>query len=191
MGQIVTPVLGEAMQVAYLVRDMDAMLRTWTEVLRVGPFVELTSVPPVDGNYYGTPTRPHLRMAWSFMGTTQIAVLQQLNDAPGPYTDFLKSGREGIEHIGYWPRDAAVARAHLESHGLKRCYEVKTGGGVVYYDPPPGMDARIAVIEPSESRDRIYGVLKGLVRGWDGDRPVRRYPTMADFLKEQGVSATW
>ncbi len=191
MSQIVTPVLGDAMQVAYLVRDMDAMLRTWTEVLRVGPFVELTSVPPVDGNYYGVPTRPQLRMAWSFMGTTQIAVLQQLNDAPGPYTDFLKSGREGIEHIGYWPKDAAIARAHLEAQGLKRCYEVKTGGGVVYYDPPPGMDARIAVIEPSDSRDRIYGVLKGLVRTWDGSRPVRRYPTMADFLKEQGVTANW
>ncbi len=191
MSTVQSPLLGEAMQLAHVVRDLDAALRAFTGTLGIGPFLELTEVPPVDAIYRGHPTRPHLRMAWSFHGTTQIAVLQQLNEAPSPYLDFLRSRREGIEHVGYWPADAAAARQHLERNGLTRCYEVKTGGGVVYYDPPPGMDARIAIIEPSEMRPRIYGALQTLVRAWDGSDPVRRYPTMADFLRAQGIAGGW
>lgn len=184
-------ILGSAMQVAHVVRDLDAALVTFTRTLGIGPFLELTSVPPVDAVYRGVPTRPLLRMAWSFHGTTQIAVLQQLNDAPSPYLDFLASGREGIEHVGYWPEDAAAARRHLEACGLTRCYEVRTGGGVVYYDPPPGFDARIAVIEPTKSRPLVYGALQQLVQAWDGRDPVRRHATMAEFLSAQGIEGGW
>jgi hypothetical protein len=191
MAGSATPILGEAMQLAYVVRDLDAMLRFWTETMRVGPFLELTDVPPVEGYYHGVPTRPHLRMAWSFVGTTQVSVLQQLNDAPSPHLDFIKSGRQGIEHVGYWPKDAEAARRHLEGQGLKRCYEVRTGGGVVYYDPPPGMDTRISVIEASAGREKIYALLKRLVGDWDGQRPVRRYPKMSDFLAEHGIDGGW
>ena len=179
--------LGRTMQVAFVARDVEALIHSWAKVLGVGRFALITDSPPVEAVYHGQPTRPKLLMGWSFHGDTQIAVLQQLNDAPSPYVDFLASGREGIEHLGFWPPQPALAHRRLIRAGLKRIYEIPASGAV-YYEPPPGMDANISLLEPSRQRDRIYRALKARVRNWNGRKPVQRYATMRDFLDDLGVT---
>ncbi|HXC39627.1 MAG TPA: VOC family protein [Burkholderiales bacterium] len=178
--------LGRAMQLAFVTRDIETLLHTWTKVLGLGPFALITDNPPVNAIYRGKPTQPEILMGWTFFQNTQIAVLQQLNDAPSPQRDFIQSGREGIEHIGFWPPDPAHAARRLERMGLQQIYDIP-GSATRYYEAPPGMQEHISLLEPSPARERIYRGLRAWSKDWDGKRPVRRYATMAKFWADLGV----
>ena len=96
--------LGRAMQLGFVVPNLDLALESWTQVLRIGPFLRLPGEQTVDARFGGAPTAPRLRVAWAFSGTTQIALIEQLNDAPSPYV-----GRRGLEHLGFWVDDLEMA----------------------------------------------------------------------------------
>ena len=51
-------VFGPIRQIAFVVRDLDASLRYWTETLGVGPFFALRNVSPVQYQYRGQPSEP-------------------------------------------------------------------------------------------------------------------------------------
>jgi len=67
--------LGRAMQLAFVTRDIETLLHTWTKVLGLGPFALITDNPPVNAIYRGKPTQPEILMGWTFFQNTQIAVL--------------------------------------------------------------------------------------------------------------------
>jgi len=175
------------MQIAFVARDIEKLIHSWTKVLRVGPFALITDAPPVEAIYRGKPTRPKILMGWSFLGDTQIAVLQQLNDAPTPQLDFIQSGREGIEHLGFWPANPAAARKHLVKMGYKHIYEIPGKGATSYFEPPLSLDVRISILEPSPTRERIYKALKARAKNWNGRKAVYRYRTNAEFMDDLGI----
>lgn len=181
------PFLGKAMQLAFVARDIEKLIHSWTRVLKVGPFALITDAPPVNAVYRGKPTQPKILMGWAFFNDTQIAVLQQLNDAPSPQLDFINSGREGLEHMGFWPEKPNAARRHLVKLGYRHVYEVPAAGATSYYEPPPSLDLRIAILDPSPVRDRIYKALKARARTWNGRKAVHRYRTNAEFMDDLGI----
>jgi hypothetical protein len=179
--------LGEAMQIAFVARDIEKLIHSWTKVLKVGPFALITDAPPVHAIYHGKDTYPKILMGWSFLGTTQIAILQQLNDAPTPQLDFINSGREGIEHIGFWPPKPAAVRKHLVKMGYQHIYEVPGAGATSYFEPPAGLGVRISILEPVPVREKIYRALKKRAQNWNGRKGVYRYKTNAEFMDDLGV----
>lgn len=38
-------------------------------------------------------------------GPLQIELIQQRNDAPSMYRDFLAEGHEGLQYVAYWTED--------------------------------------------------------------------------------------
>jgi Glyoxalase/Bleomycin resistance protein/Dioxygenase superfamily len=178
-------VLGECVQIAFVVADLTIALPQWAEALGMGPFIQVDPFT-VDAWYLGNPTKPTLTTAHTFLGDTQIAVVQQLDDAPTPYRDFLRSGKTGIEHLGFSPPDPGDAIRYLESRGRTRIYEVRSPDGQVvpYYEGPEGMDTHIALLARDAARDRLYDAIKQVVRHWDGSVPLRKYPSLAAFLVE-------
>ena len=46
-----------------------------------------------------------MSVALANSGDLQIELIQQRNDAPSMYKEFLDSGREGLQHMSYWTRD--------------------------------------------------------------------------------------
>src|SRR4051812_21682473 len=97
----VAAVLGNTVQWGYVVRDLEAAMRHWTEVLRVGPFIAIGDFGKVQARHRGEPTDVKLVCAFSYLGDIQIELIQQLNDAPSPYMEFLAAGREGLQHHGF------------------------------------------------------------------------------------------
>ena len=97
-------IFGAIIQNGYVVHDIQAAMRHWIEVLGVGPwfYVERLLVP--DFTYKGQPSPVHISLALANSGPLQVELIQQRNDAPSLYRDFLNAGHEGLQHIGYGTR---------------------------------------------------------------------------------------
>jgi len=55
-----------------------------------------------------------MRVALANAGDLQIKLIEQTNDSPSMYRDFLSAGNEGLQHVAYWSLDFEddLQRAH-------------------------------------------------------------------------------
>ena len=172
---------GSIRQIAFVVRDLDLTLRYWTETMGVGPFFVLRRMRPEGYRYRGAPSpAPLLSVALGTSGDLQVELIEQHDELPSAYRDFLAAGREGFQHVSSWltraeydetRARAIAARATIAHEGIV------PGSGVrfAYFatdDTPGGLVYEIAdVLEPG-----IYPLMQmiaGAANGWDGTDPVR------------------
>ena len=186
-----SPLLGPATQLGFVVRDVEAAMRHWIDVFGVGPFICMehgTSQPPPVTYMRGEPVSVELKLGFAFMGEVQIELIEQRNDAPSPYTEFLAAGREGLQHLGFWMHDHAQATRVVEGAGYKPVYEIRVAGQdlpIVYYDSPAVYGPMLELVPPKWRRSRE--AIRKMTGDWIGGDPVLRYDTYAEFLLEAGV----
>lgn len=189
---LLPPMLGRKAQIAFVVRDLDESLRFWTEVMKVGPFVVIdNSVAGRRVVYRGKETAMDSSLAFSYVGDVQIEIVHQTNDEPSPFKDFLESGREGLQHIAFWPPDFEGTCAELEQLGFSEMLSMYTNDGarnVVYYEAPAHIGVMVEIVPWTESRAAYFGRIQRLANNWDGTRPVRRFASREAFL-ESGEGA--
>ena len=115
-------IFGDVRQNGYVVRDIESALRHWTEVLGVGPFWYFEQAPVEDFRYRGEPSDVVVSIGLAQSGPLQIELIQQRNDAPSMYRDFLAAGHEGLQHIAYWTTtfDADMERIADEGYRVER-----------------------------------------------------------------------
>src|SRR5713101_108859 len=106
---------GSIRQIAFVVHDLELALQYWTQTLGVGPFFVLRRLSPETFRYQGKPSPPPcLSIALGNSGDVQVELIQQHDEQPSAYRDFLASGREGLQHVASWLTraefDATMAR---------------------------------------------------------------------------------
>ena len=187
-----SPLMGNRLQWGFVVRDLEAAMRFWTEVMNVGPFIHIAELADVECRHRGALSDVQQVNAFSYYGDVQIEIIQQINDAPSPYTEFLASGREGFQHLGFWVDDPVEKLTKLEAGGCQAVYSARLLGAEhpSIYCEAPGLGVMLEVSHATAQKAQLYAAMAELVRDWDGSRPVRRYRTMLDFAQEQGVP-TW
>ena len=82
---------GEIRQLGYVVPDIVAAMDYWSTVLGVGPFFYAERVPVVNFTYRGAPSAPVTSVALANSGAVQVELIQQRNDAPTMYRDFVQA----------------------------------------------------------------------------------------------------
>ncbi len=166
---------GPVRQNGYVVRDIDAALRHWTEVLGVGPFFYFERAPIEDFHYYGEPSSLEVSIALSNSGPLQIELIQQRNDAPSMYRDFLKAGREGLQHVAYWTTDfhADVARYRERGFAIGQSGTVGEQGEFVYLDCETHPGTVVEISNVAGPKGELFAALAEIAEGWDGADPVR------------------
>ena len=92
---------GEIRQVAYLVPDIEAAMRYWSESLGVGPWFYNPKVPIRNFFHRGQRHEPHNSVALANAGGLQIELLQPRNDVPSMYREFREAGLQGVQHFAY------------------------------------------------------------------------------------------
>jgi len=179
--------LGERVQLAFVVKDMNAAINYWTETLRIGPFVVIEkSRGDRDILYRGKPTPVDFSVAFAYMGDVQIEFIQPTDDEPSIYKEFLGSGREGFHHVAYWPKDFEGACAYVESNGFTEISSVRMKDGtlnVAYYETPAHVGTIVEIVPLTKDRLAYFSRIQRLSQTWDGvTRPVRRFVDRAAFL---------
>src|ERR687888_391518 len=85
-------IFGDLIQNGYVVRDIEAAMRHWIEVLGVGPWFYIEHLAVPDFTYKGQPSPVDVSLALANSGPLQVELIQQRNDAPSLYRDFLNAG---------------------------------------------------------------------------------------------------
>ena len=180
------PMLGRRVQLSFIVADLDAALRYWTETMKVGPFIVIEK--SADNRrivHRGRDTAVEYSLAFSYLGDVQIELVHQTNDAPSPFKEFLDSGRSGLQHIAFWPEDYAGTCRHLEQSGFKEVCSMYLSDGtrnVSYYETPDAVGTVVEIVPMTPARTAYFGRIKTLANTWDGSRPVRRFVNREAFL---------
>lgn len=168
---------GEIRQNGYVVRDIEAALAHWTEVLGVGPFFYFERAPIRNFRYRGEPSEVEVSIALGNWGPLQIELIEQRNDAPSMYRDFLAAGHEGLQHVACWTERFDADLARLEKQGLAVGQAGEAGGpdGRFVYFATCGAHPGTAVelSEVSGPKGRFFAAIADAARTWDGSDPVR------------------
>ncbi|MDD5399504.1 MAG: VOC family protein [Dehalococcoidia bacterium] len=167
--------LGPVRQVGYVVKDIEKSMREWL-ALGVGPWHYIDNLPIENFHYMGRPYDPQLSIALANSGYVQIELIQQRNDVPSLFRDFLSTVGEGPQHISHWVYDFDEKSKLLLDLG----YRIGHSGIIfstlrfAYFinDQMPG-----TIIEISDLNDMTEEYFKSVAEAasnWDGADPIRR-----------------
>lgn len=169
-------IFGEIRQNGYVVHDIHAAMEHWTRVLGVGPFFYVEKPPIEDFRYRGEPSDLDVSIALSNSGALQIELIQQRNQAPSMYRDFLDAGHEGLQHVAYWTETFDADFGRVEKLG----YEVGQSGQVggpdgrfVYFTAEGHPGTVIELSEISGPKGELFKFIAETSREWDGSDPIR------------------
>ncbi len=162
-------------QLAYVVRDLDAALRYWTETLKVGPFFLFEHCALLDQRYCGGPSAVDVSLALGNSGALQIELIYQHNDEPSVYKEFLDAGRVGVHHFGLMPVDYAAACAQYRALGFEAAFECTVGGApLTYFDTVKTLGHYTELWDNSAVFKDLFLMVEDAAKGWDGRDPVRK-----------------
>ena len=168
---------GTVRQNGYVVRDIEAAMKHWTEVLAVGPFFYLERAPIEAFHYRGEPSDLQVSIALAGWGPLQIELIQQRNEAPSMYRDFLAAGHEGLQHVACWTEHFDEDLARLIGLGHQIGQSGQAGGPdgrFVYFATEAHPGTVVELSEISGAKGRVFEHIAETARTWDGSDPVRR-----------------
>jgi Glyoxalase/Bleomycin resistance protein/Dioxygenase superfamily len=169
-------IFGAACQNGYFVRDIRAAMNHWVNVMGVGPWYYIDKVKTDYFRHRGQDSAMEMSVALANSGDLQIELIQQRNDAPSMYKEFLDSGREGLQHMSYWTRDYQALYDRALSLGYKVGHEGQIGGEkgrFAYFDTQAHPGTVVEISDISGSKGSFFEHIRKVAAGWDGADPIR------------------
>jgi hypothetical protein len=170
---------GTLFQVGYVVRDLDAALEHWVEVLGIGPFFLVPM--PIVFSYLNIDDKPAgdtnliARNALAYSGDTQIELIVP-GTAASTYHEFLDAGCRGVHHLGFESPNLEAQLARAIGAGDKVVLQGELPGfKFAYLEPKSEFDGpTIELVEMSPDAKAMFAKIKAGSIGWDGRNPVRK-----------------
>ncbi len=163
-------------QLGFVVRDLDAAMRFWTQHMGVGPFYVFNQVLALEFFYRGEPTAADGRIALANSGPLQIELIEQRNAAPSSYRDFLGAGHEGLHHVGFFTEnfDADLRRALDAGLEVEQSAVLFSPEGKLAYFASSGPAGTIQeLIAVHDGNRELFKLIADSSLNWDGVDPVR------------------
>lgn len=156
-------------QLGFVVRDLDATIAFWNKRMGVGPFI-VNIREWEDLKYYGETSNVKAKFSTACAGETFIELIQPLTKAKSVYNDFLNSGQEGLQHIGYFTDNFENDyRACLESGWVVAQEAASTHDSTTwfaYFDAPNEKGPQIELIEMSPEKRVRFGAIRHQSELW-------------------------
>ena len=166
--------LGPIMQNGFVVPDWRKAALHWADKLGVGPFFVVEHVEFSECRYRGETTSIDMSVAIAYAGGFQIELVEQHNDAPSIYRDFLAANAPGLQHVGALTEDLDAA---LDLNGLRNriVQDGVTAAGqrFAYVDTVMHNGTMLEIIETDEAMQKSFDYMRKAAADWDGSRPVR------------------
>ncbi len=169
------PVLpGPIRKNAYIVTDLDAAIEPWLSI-GVGPWFVMRSLEQSGSEYRGRPTAPVVSIAFANSGELQIELIQQHDDSPSIFREFLGGGGTGFHHVAFWCDDFDAAMAAGGGAGWEVAHRGNAGGVArfAYFDAGGFSSTVIEVMELNDATRWMTAKVRDAAIAWDGVDPVR------------------
>jgi hypothetical protein len=169
-------VFGQPAQMGYVVKDVEAGIEQWLAI-GVGPWFYVETVETDYFRHRGESSDPQLSIALANSGSWQIELIQQRNEAPSMYREFLDAGNEGFQHISYWSDEYQDLYDRVLSLGYVVGHEGQIGGELgrfayVEHEKAPG--AVIEISDVSGPKGQFFEYIREVASDWDGSEPIRK-----------------
>ena len=167
---------GDVRQNGYVVRDIEAAMRYWVDTLGVGPWFYLERAPIERFVHRGEPSPIEVSIALANSGPMQIELIQQRNDAPSGYLEFLDECGEGLQHVAYWTETFDETCAQAAGLGLEVLHSGQVNGPdgrFVYYETRGHPGTVLEVSEVSGAKGRFFDHIRRVSAEWDGAEAIR------------------
>jgi catechol 2,3-dioxygenase-like lactoylglutathione lyase family enzyme len=179
---------GPIRQVGHVVSDINRTMQYWTETLGIGPFYVMPEIPFANFHYRGRPSpSPIVTLAFAQSGDLQIELIQQHNDAPSAYREFLSAGREGMQHVSSWFDDRMAydrTRKAMIEAGMTIVHESMTEDGMprfIYFETGRPDAPLVELSEALLPEVRMVpDIVAAEAVNWDGQNPVRYFPSLPE-----------
>ena len=168
-------IFGPTRQNGYVVRDIEAAMAHWVK-LGVGPWFYFETVPVRDFVYRGAPGRISCSIALANSGELQLELIQQRDDAPSLYRDFLAAHGEGLQHLSAWTTDMSGELARLQGLGFTVAQSGLIGPNQFVYFDTQGNHAStvMELYDVSGTPGAFFEDIRRAAAAWDGSEPIRR-----------------
>lgn len=169
--------VGQIIQMAYVVEDMEAAIDWWIRDTRTGPWFLLESFVGDDHVYRGEKSRADVRIAMAFAGHMQIELIQPKDDNPSVYRDTVLARGYGFHHVGIGVEDVDAEIVAYQARGYALAFRatVPTGGAVAYLDGGPAHPGFIELIPITPLMDKAFTGFWQASIDWNGEAPIRRF----------------
>jgi hypothetical protein len=167
---------GPITQNGYVVRDLSAAMDHWINVMGVGPWFHVERVKTDYFRHRGRDSHVEMSIALANSGDLQIELIQQLNDAPSMYKEFLDAGHEGLQHVAFWTTEYQAMYDDALQRGYKVGHEGQIGGEkgrFCYFDTTGHPGSVIEISDISGNKGRFFEHIRKAAAGWDGREPIR------------------
>lgn len=168
---------GPIRQNGYVVRDIRAAMDHWVKVLGVGPWFYFDRVKVDWFRHRGADSNLEVSIALANSGELQLELIQQRNDAPSLYKEFLDAGHEGLQHVAFWTTDYQSVYDRALSLGYVVGHEGQIGGEqgrFAYFDTQQHPGTVLELSDISGPKGWFFEhVVKRAAMDWDGSDPIR------------------
>lgn len=173
--------LGPIRQLGYVVDDIEAGMKHWSDVMGVGPWFYNPQVPIEDYLYDGKSYQPHNSVALANSGPMQVELIQTRNDVPSMYRDFKEKGLRGLQHVAFWTTKYDEDLAMMLDRGftLKMSGCVGVNGRFAYFAEEHHPGTVIELSEVMGPKGKMFDMIRDASEGWDGSDPVRPFPDLS------------
>lgn len=169
-------IFGPVCQNGYVVRDIQAAMTHWIDVMGVGPWFYIDDVKTDWFKCRGVDSDVKMSIALANSGDLQIELIQQRNDAPSLYKEFLDAGHEGLQHMSYWTHDYQALYDKALGLGYKVGHEGAIGGPqgrFAYFDTQAHPGTIVEISDISGAKGKMFGHIRKVAAAWDGVDPIR------------------
>jgi hypothetical protein len=159
---------GPVRQVGFIVRDLDAAMQSWC-ALGVGPWFTMRNLEMKECRYRGELSEPTISIALANSGPMQIELIQQHDDTPAIYREFLDAGSEGFHQLAWWIDDFDAMMHKAAAAGWPIVWSGKGGETrFVYFELEPTISTVVEVMELNDSTRAVADLVASAADGWDG-----------------------
>lgn len=154
-------------------------MRHWLERMHVGPFFVAERIAMPGFSHRGMPSAPVATLAIAYWGDVQIELIEQHNDAPSGYRDFLDAGHEGLQHMAVFSQDADADKARCLAAGMTVQHEGLSPFDRVtrfcYLECGAHPGSVIEIVQMTPAKSARFAEMREAAARWNGEEPIRRF----------------
>ena len=166
---------GKIIELCHVVRDHEAGIRHWQEVMGAGPFFVFDIDQPGSVTYRGACVDCALKVGFAFSGSLLIELITPLRDTPSVFKEILDSRGEGYHHV-MLDLDYRQGWDKFQAAGHEPAWQGRLPDGAEYvlFDTRRENGGFVELMEQTPSFHALLAAMRNAYDSWDRvSEPVR------------------
>ena len=162
-------------QTCFVVTDLEASIKEWTEKLKIGPFLVFESF--VMNDKEGGPLPFDIKIGLAYSGDSFIELIQPNDDRPSIYSEVAKNGG-GFHHIAKLTSDldASIAESEAAGYPLAVLGHFEPNNRLAYVDARSTYGGYMEYVEYNEFIGGLLHYMRDAAKNWDGVTQTMPFP---------------